>query len=200
MEKYKHLLTRHLSRIVLALLAVLMGLVYWFRQQEESSAIPPEPKPPLVSPDAVFTDDEIKNYEKLLLPKPRMEDSHLSVIRQFNMFDAQAIQRKDEEEKKARARFADADRAFNEGKLDLARSICEEIIYKIYPAHLEAKDLLQKIKEKEEAEASAKATPKPTPTPPPAATAQTPAPTAQSPAPTPQPSKPAARATLPPVE
>jgi len=68
----------------------------------------------------------------------------------FNAFDAQEVKRKDDFEQDANKRFVDAQKHFNNNDLDKAKAVCEEIVDRIYPAHLPAKDLLAKIKEKEE--------------------------------------------------
>ena len=145
MDKFTKNLTQNLSRVILGLLALLLGVAYWFKIQEKSFLVPATPPPSEVSLDDVFPTEEYEKVQAGLGASVPIEESPYQVIWQFNMFDRLAVNTKEEDEKKANDRFAAAQEAFGKAMgqdpyskedLALAKEICREILFQIYPPHI----------------------------------------------------------------
>ncbi len=150
MEDFLKKLAENSSKAAIVALAVLLAGCYLLYYLDQRYIAPVGPPRPPTDAEDFFDDDVREEVTDLMALKPSIEDTRMVRLWRFNAFDAQEVKRKDDFEQDANKRFVDAQKHFNNNDLDKAKAVCEEIVDRIYPAHLPAKDLLAKIKEKEE--------------------------------------------------
>ena len=150
MEEYLKKLAENASKAAIIALAVLLGVCALLYYLDVNCEVPPAQERVATDADEVFAEGDLEAVVEVMAVKPPIEETRLVRLQRFNAFDAQQVKRKADFEQEAIKRFADAQKHFNNNDLDKAREVCEDILDRIYPAHLPAKDLLLKIKEKEE--------------------------------------------------
>jgi hypothetical protein len=148
MEDFLKKLAENSSKAAIVALALLLGVCCALYYLDLNSNVEAVEAKGGTDPDEVFAEGDMAVAE-LMAAKAPIDQSRLVRLQRFNAFDAQQVKRNADYEQDANKRFADAQKHFNSGDLAKAKAVCEEIIDRIYPAHLPAKDLLVKIKEKE---------------------------------------------------
>ncbi len=120
-----------------------------------------EPLQPWNPADLFDNDEEYKKVLETLEQEPTLEENERFIsLGKFNMFDYKIVRDRDIIRKELDDKFEQAQRFYNEGKLNSSRKILLEILSS-WPSHLRSRELLDKI----DAELNPTPTPSPTPSP-----------------------------------
>lgn len=143
-NKYVKMLMQNLSHVIMAVLVLLLGVVYWFSQQEKNKQ-PPETQAPVVAtPNPLLPDERLAMVQSKLAALPPVDQTDVGAVRKFDMFDLQQVADSATREQQANALFETAKAAEAAGRPDEALKTIEEI-FRIFPPHIQAKELRNKI-------------------------------------------------------
>jgi tetratricopeptide (TPR) repeat protein len=143
-NKYTQLLLQNLSHIILAVLVLMLGVIYWFKSKEQSIIVEGGQAAAEAKPDPLLPDEMFSRAQEMVGSKPPIDQTEIGVVMKFDMFDAQQVQDKATREQQANTLFAQAQALDTQGKPDEALKVIEEI-FKVYPPHIQAKELRNKI-------------------------------------------------------
>ncbi len=145
-NKYVKLLLQNLSHVTLGVLVVLLGVVYYLKSNE--NFVPPKSTPPSeVKPDPILPVRELDLALERLNPPPPLEKTRVGVVKQFDMFDVQVVEDTKAREQKANQMYAEAQALAAQGKIKEALDRTEDI-FKVYPPHIQAKELRAELQKK----------------------------------------------------
>lgn len=144
--QYTKMFKKNIDRIVIAIMFLILGgLVFaWF--QEQTGGVSGE----VVEGKAASWEDPVAKNPHFtrviaLTQKPDMTSyPAIQQIALYNMFDYKSVRDKQEIERGADQRFAQAQDAFNKGNPEEARRLIGEILRQV-PSHRKARELLEKI-------------------------------------------------------
>ncbi len=155
---------RKMDQVVIAALAVLLGItaLLWYAEQQVTLPPLPPPPPPQLSPTPEFWPAFMK--ETFTHPKDLRSIQELRGVIDFNMFDARSAALQAGMMARLDKQFEQANQAFLSGNIPEAKRILQDII-KEMPSHRRAYELMGTIAdmERKQAEAAAKAAPARTP-------------------------------------
>ncbi|MCX8037276.1 MAG: hypothetical protein N3D11_09585 [Candidatus Sumerlaeia bacterium] len=155
---------RKIDQVVIAALAVLLGItaLLWYVEQQVTLPPLPPPPPPQLSPTPEFWPSFMK--DTFTHPKDLRSIQELRSVIDFNMFDARSAALQSGLLARLDKQFEQANQAFMSGNIPEAKRILQDII-KEMPSHRRAFELMGTIAdmERKQAEAAAKATPARTP-------------------------------------
>lgn len=151
-EKYLKLLKKHVDRIVIVVLYLMLGaLAYiWYSEQEAQSVAE--------SGRIASIEDNIQNnpFWKTLqtMSAPQQMDAYPGIkhIRQYNMFDYKSVARAEDLLRALNQKFQQAQDAEKAGKKDEAIRLLKEILQQ-KPTYRPARELLDKLEPKKAPEA-----------------------------------------------
>jgi hypothetical protein len=162
-DKTKHyirLAERNLGRIVMGVLFVILaGLVYAIYSEQGSTAVESaEGGVPAKLPDPVADNAHFKRVEAMSSTVDYTSFPQIQQVAQYNMFDYKSVRDKQEIERGADQKFAQAQAAANNKQNEEAKRLLNEILKQV-PTHKKAKELLDKLNSGAKAEATPAATP-----------------------------------------
>jgi len=139
-------LRRKVDHLVVALLAILLGimfLLYWMEQQLPEPQVPP--LPPIKIPTPIL--DATSVSAAFTHPKSLREVPQFRGLMDFNMFDARSVGVRTDLEARLDKQYEKAQEAFLRNDLATAEKICNDIIAQM-PSHQKTVELLKMISTK----------------------------------------------------
>ncbi len=144
-EKYVKLLKRHLDRVVIGVLYLLLFALVgvWYLEQGAAEEIVDSGTPAKI-PDEIKSDPFWKTVKTMAEPQTIEAYPGIQQIRQYNMFDYKSVRQKEDLIKALNQKFAQAQEAEKAGRNPEAVKLLKEILQQ-KPTYRPARDLLDKL-------------------------------------------------------
>ncbi|MGI8908825.1 MAG: hypothetical protein ACR2IE_20320 [Candidatus Sumerlaeaceae bacterium] len=164
-DKTKHyirLAERNLGRIVMGvLLFILVGLAYaLYSEQSNTVGVDAEGGMPARLEDPLPKNPHFLRITTMSTPQDLASSPPIQQVAQYNMFDYKSVRDKQEIERGADQKFAQAQDAATKGQPDEAKRLLGEILKQV-PTHKKARELSEKLNSAATAKPAATATPVP---------------------------------------
>ncbi len=163
-DKTKHyirLAERNLGRIVMGVLfLILLGLGYAIYSEQESTSGSAEGGKPAVLDDPLPKNSHFHKVMAMATAQDITSFPAIQQVAQYNMFDYKSVRDKQEIERGADQKFAQAQDAATKGQPDEAKRLLGEILKQV-PTHKKARELLDKLSASPAAKAEAPPAAKP---------------------------------------
>jgi len=145
-EQYLKLAKKHLDRIVIAVLfLILAGLIFvLFQEQTGTVGLEGDAGKQASFPVVV---DQNKQFDRVMAMATKPDMTSYPAIQQiaiYNMFDYKSVKDKEQIERGADQRFAQAQEAANKGNAEEAKRLIGEILRQV-PSHRKARELLETL-------------------------------------------------------
>lgn len=158
-KHYVRLAERNAGKIVMgALFLILLGLGYAIYSEQGSTAVDAEGGTPAKLPDPLPDNPHFKRVSAMATGQDLTSFPAIQQVAQYNMFDYKSVRDKQEIERGADQKFAQAQNAATNGQAEEAKRLLNEILKQV-PTHKKAHELLDKLNATTKAAASP--TPKP---------------------------------------
>lgn len=147
-ERYIKLLKKHMDRVVIGtlylLLFALVGI--WYMEQAGGDTTAEEGKPASI-PDKIPNNPFWTSVQKMSEPQKIEDYAGIQQIRQYNMFDYKSVKQQEDLLRGLNQKFAQAQEAEKAGRKDEAVKMLKEILQQ-KPTYRPAQGLLEKLEPK----------------------------------------------------
>jgi hypothetical protein len=157
---YAKLAKKHLDRIVLVTLSLmLLTLVFlWYQEQNTTVGLAQGEGVPAKFPDPLAENPHYKRINTMAQVPDITKYPAIQQIALYNMFDYKSVRDKAQIERGADQRLAQAQEAANAGRSDEAKKMLGEILRQV-PTHKKARELMEKLNPPANPAAATAATP-----------------------------------------
>lgn len=143
-EKYLKLLKKHVDRIVIAVLYLMLGTLIYVWYSEQETDIVAESGRVATIEDNVQSNPFWKTLQAMSEPQQMDAYPGIKHIRQYNMFDYKSVARAEDLLRALNQKFQQAQDAEKAGKKDEAIRLLKEILQQ-KPTYRPARELLEKL-------------------------------------------------------
>jgi hypothetical protein len=145
-KQYLRMAEKNLGRIVVGVLGViLLGLAYSIYSEQTSTAgLDAGAGKPAVLDDPLPKNPNFKRVAAMAEPQDMGKHPAIQQVAQYNMFDYKSVRDKQEIERGADQKFAQAQDAAGKGQAEEAKRLLGEILKQV-PTHKKARELLDKL-------------------------------------------------------
>jgi hypothetical protein len=163
-KHYLRLAERHLGRIVMGvMLLILVGLAYaLYSEQNSTTGVDAESGNAAKLDDPLVNNPQFPRITAMANPQDLSSSPPIQQVAQYNMFDYKSVRDKQEIERGADQKFAQAQEAINRNQNEEAKRLLAEILKQV-PTHKKARELQDKLNAAPGAGAKVEASPAPKP-------------------------------------